>query len=289
MGKMKIFISWSGQRSGAIAAALNEFLPVINNAFDPWFSPLSIDKGSRSTGEIGDALASAKAGIICLTPSNLTEPWILYEAGGIAKTVEKPLACTLLIDLKPTDVERPLGDFQHTKLDEKELLQLAQTLNKAAGTDARSEPQIEKAFKLCWPELKDRLDKAPADAPAHRAKRSELDLLEEILNTARTTSQQDASMLRLVIERVEDLSVMLQRMDPVTNFQTLAAMQHGVVMGYKDVGVTWVPDNKASGLLPLQRMAQEEKAQESSATPSEKTILQRAAEPREQAKPKKAV
>jgi len=35
---MKIFISWSGPRSAAVAELFKEYLPMINNAFDPWLS-----------------------------------------------------------------------------------------------------------------------------------------------------------------------------------------------------------------------------------------------------------
>src|ERR1700693_4685559 len=114
MEKMKIFISWSGPRSVAGAQLLHEYRPMINNAFDPWLSSVDIDKGSRSASEIAQALVAAKAGIICLTPNNLNAPWILFEAGGIAKTVDKTLACTLLVGLEPSDVSKPLGEFQHT-------------------------------------------------------------------------------------------------------------------------------------------------------------------------------
>ena len=130
---MKIFVSWSGRKSAAVAEALKEYLPMINNAFDLWLSSDDITKGSRSTLEIAKALVAAKAGIICLTPNNLTAPWILFEAGGIAKTVDATLACTLLIGLQPSDVTKPLGEFQHTRLNEKELLKMVQDLNKAAG------------------------------------------------------------------------------------------------------------------------------------------------------------
>ena len=132
MEKMKIFVSWSGPRSAAVAEALKEYLPVINNAFDLWLSSDDIEKGSRSTLEIAKALTAAKAGIICLTPNNLTAPWILFEAGGIAKTVDETRACTILIDLQPSDVSKPLGEFQHTRLNEKELLKLVKDLNNAA-------------------------------------------------------------------------------------------------------------------------------------------------------------
>jgi hypothetical protein len=191
---MKIFISWSGPRSGAVAEALKEYLPVINNSFEPWLSSDDIPKGSRSTAEIADALAMAGAGIICLTLNNLKEPWILYEAGGVAKTVEKPLACTLLIDLEPSEVGKPLGDFQHTrlkdpKLREKQLLQLVRTLNKALKAAAREDAQLVKAFNLCWPELKERFEKLPKDGPSDPHHRPEGEVLEELVATVKYLSE----------------------------------------------------------------------------------------------------
>lgn len=206
MDKMKIFISWSGPRSGAVAELLKEYLPVINNAFDPWLSSVDIDKGSRSTAEIANALASAKAGIICLTPNNLTEPWLLYEAGGIAKTVDKPLACTLLIGLKPSDVSPPLGDFQHTtRLTEKELLNLVKTLNKALGDGAREDAHIEKTFRLCWPELEQKFEKLPPDGAANKAQRTAEDLLAEILDTVRGTNQENTRRLQFTLDGIESV------------------------------------------------------------------------------------
>jgi hypothetical protein len=211
MDKMKIFITWSGPRSGVVAEALKEYLPMINNAFDPWLSSEDIPKGSRSTTEIAEALANATAGIICLTPNNLTAPWILWEAGAIAKTVkEKPLACTLLIGLEPSQVERPLGDHQHTRLTEKELLRLVKDLNKASGAAALSDAQIEKAFKLCWPELKDRLDKLPPDGPSQRPRRSELDLLDELLDLARRQTDVQDYVQRDTTERLANIRTELE-------------------------------------------------------------------------------
>ena len=215
MDKMKIFISWSGPRSAAVAEVFKEYLPMINNAFDPWLSSEDIPKGSRSTGEIADALANARAGIICLTPNNLTAPWILFEGGGIAKTVtEKPLACTLLIGLEPSEVSKPLGDFQHTRLMEKELLQLVRTLNKALGNSALPEPQVEKTFDVFWPKLKEKLDlnKLPPDGPTDKAKRTPEDLLAEILDTLRSTSQQESAHLTQLADAMSDASSQLARL-----------------------------------------------------------------------------
>ena len=54
-------------------------------------------------------LAAAKAGIICVTPSNLEAPWILFEAGALSKTLENTFVCPLLIGLEPADVSGPLA------------------------------------------------------------------------------------------------------------------------------------------------------------------------------------
>ncbi|MGA8271854.1 MAG: toll/interleukin-1 receptor domain-containing protein [Candidatus Sulfotelmatobacter sp.] len=226
MAKMKIFVSWSGPRSAAVAEALKEYLPMINNAFDPWLSSEDIPKGSRSTAEIADALATAKAGIICLTPNNLTAPWILFEAGGVSKTVDKPLACTVLIDLEPSDVRAPLGEFQHTTLREKQLLQLVKTLNKAAGESSRQDNEIEKAFKLCWPELGERLKNLPDDGPTKRPERSPQDMFGELLDTVRSTNAEETRLLKMTVEGLASIASRVGRLEaPSTNIWNATTLQ----------------------------------------------------------------
>jgi hypothetical protein len=86
--RQNIFLSWSGNRSEWIAQAFFDLLPVTIQASKPWMSAQSIDKGTRSLQEIAKALDGIKFGITFLTPENLTEPWILYEAGALTKNVD---------------------------------------------------------------------------------------------------------------------------------------------------------------------------------------------------------
>ena len=88
---MDIFISWHGKRSHAVAVALRDWLPLIVNAFKPWLSSADIDKGARWRTELATKLGSVTAGIFCLTPSNLTAPWLIYEAGAISRAPKKPM------------------------------------------------------------------------------------------------------------------------------------------------------------------------------------------------------
>jgi TIR domain-containing protein len=214
MDKMKIFITWSGPQSRAVAEALKEYLPVIVNDFAPWLSTANIDKGANWGTELTAALATARAGIICLTPTNLEEPWILFEAGAIAKAVtEKPLACTLLIGLKSSEVSGPLALFQDTKPTHDDLLQLVKTLNSALGEDAVKEKQLERAFDLVWPELERKLDNLPADASTKRPQRSDRELLEEIVDTVRSTSHDDSVLLKFAAERIAEISARLATLE----------------------------------------------------------------------------
>src|SRR5688572_12185283 len=77
---MKIFLSWSGERSRAVATALREWLPVMVPAAKPWVSHSDIDAGHRWSPEIATALEASDFGIICLTKENLSAPWILFES-----------------------------------------------------------------------------------------------------------------------------------------------------------------------------------------------------------------
>jgi TIR domain len=220
MEKMKIFVSWSGVRSAAVAEILKEYLPVINNSFELWLSSEDITKGSRSTLEIAKALAAARAGIICLTPNNLTSAWILFEAGGIAKQVENPLACTLLIGLEPRDVSKPLSEFQHTRLNEKELLQLVKNLNNAAREGARKDTEIDKAFALCWPEIDAKLGKLPTDGPTKLPQRTVEGMLEELIDLARATSSEVAEINHRTVAEFEKSLAMQVQLEYLTDLST---------------------------------------------------------------------
>ncbi len=197
---MDIFISWSGPRSGAVANALKGWLPKIVNAFKPWLSSADIDKGARWSTDIAVRLQAARAGIICLTPSNLSAPWILFEAGALSKTLENTFVCPLLVDLEPRDVTGPLSQFQATRANKDEMLQLLKTLNSGLREAALAEAHVDEAFEVWWPRLEAELRKLPADGPAQRTKRTDRELLEELVDSVRGRSAVDTMLLQKIDE-----------------------------------------------------------------------------------------
>ena len=103
---MKVFISWSGHRSGAVASALQLWIPRVIQFVRPWISSQSIDAGSRWSSEIAGALEETRLGVICLTSENLSSPWILFEAGALSKAVTETLVIPYLLDFEARELER---------------------------------------------------------------------------------------------------------------------------------------------------------------------------------------
>ena len=61
-GRVKVFLSWSGERSHAAAAALRDWLPRALQSVDPWMSDEDIESGSRWSKEIADNLSPRTSG-----------------------------------------------------------------------------------------------------------------------------------------------------------------------------------------------------------------------------------
>jgi hypothetical protein len=60
---MKVFISWSGEKSREVALALREWLPDVINRVEHFVSSKDIDPGRRWQSEVAGELASTSYGI----------------------------------------------------------------------------------------------------------------------------------------------------------------------------------------------------------------------------------
>jgi hypothetical protein len=191
---MKVFISWSKEKSRLTAEALNKWLPKVIQAVEPWISP-EIEKGKRWSPEINDNLENSKVGIFCLDQENLNEPWILFEAGAMAKTKDA-YVCTFLLDLTPTDVQQPLAQFQHTKYEKEDVKKLVHTINSALekyNEKALKKEVLNEAFDKYWVDLDEELKEIKKkNQPKASIKRSDRELLEEMLEILR--NQQSSNM-----------------------------------------------------------------------------------------------
>lgn len=185
---MKVFLSWSGERSRQVAELLDDWLQCVIQAAEPWMSSKDIDRGALWFAEISDQLSGTGIGVVCLTKENKNKPWILFESGALAKGISSNRVCTFLIDLKPTDVENPLAQFNHTKPNRTGLWELVRTINLALKDDSLKESILEKVFDTYYPQFERVFKEIIKSTPEieEKVQRSENDLLLEVLSSVRT-------------------------------------------------------------------------------------------------------
>lgn len=125
----EIFISWSKERSLALAKALRELMSQVLS--DPASAPagplgpgshvvtLSEDlpKGGSWFDNLAGLLENARAGVICVTPENVASPWLLFEAGALIRCDVEVALFPVLLDLPPAAMEGPLALVQATVIE----------------------------------------------------------------------------------------------------------------------------------------------------------------------------
>jgi hypothetical protein len=214
---MKVFIGWSGQMSKAVALALKGWLPYVINAVDPWMSDIDIGKGTPWMDKLRRQLEATQVGIICLTPENLQAPWVLFEAGALSKKLDyRTLVCPYLFEVAQTGLKEPLVHFQSTNADKEDTRKLLVTINKALRNRALTEILLDNAFERQWPFLENMLKAIPRTTSEAPPRRSDREILEEVLDLARTQARQ---RLGSSATQHED--------EPITWSQLLGAMQSG--------------------------------------------------------------
>ncbi|EMA2554455.1 TPA: toll/interleukin-1 receptor domain-containing protein [Klebsiella pneumoniae] len=184
---MKVFISWSGQRSKAVAELFNDWLKCVIQASQPWISTRDIDRGAIWFSEINDKLKDVSVGIVCLTQENKDKPWILFETGALAKGLTTNRVCTFLIDLTPSDLQDPLAQFNHTTPNNSSVWELTRTINACLSDKALDERILKQVFDTYWAQFESKFNKALADNEPGEIvpPRTDQDILSEILSNTR--------------------------------------------------------------------------------------------------------
>lgn len=213
---MDVFVSWSGDRSRAVAVALKRWLPQVLQSLDVYVSSEDIEKGARWSANISRRLDETSFGIICVTPENAREPWINFEAGALAKSFDTSRVTPFLTDMAPSDLIGPLAQFQATLPVLEDIRRLVHSLNVACAQPL-DEPRVDEAVNLWWPRLESELQKVPAAPTSGKKKvRDETDMLAELLDVARS--------MQYRLARLEDQD---SRRDSVIH-------EYGTVKGARD-------------------------------------------------------
>lgn len=155
---MKVFLSWSGEKSHKVALVFRDWFPSVIQSLEPYVSSEDIDKGARWSTDIAKELENSTFGILCVTRENLTAPWLTFEAGALSKTMDKSFVSPFLFDIKRSEVSGPILQFQSTVFERVDLLKLVKTLNRACGDEKLTDERLEKAFDVWYPTLEQQLN-----------------------------------------------------------------------------------------------------------------------------------
>lgn len=180
---MKIFISWSGERSQALAEALRGWLPLVLHYAKPWLSRSDIQAGDRWSVEVAKELQESNFGIICVTKDNLNSTWILFESGALAKSMEDGRVIPLLLDLDFKEISGPLAQFQAKKAEKAGIKELIDDLNKSAPAPEPAE-RLDMIFEPLYAQLGDAIEQIPSNTSSKQI-RTQGEILEELVSSVR--------------------------------------------------------------------------------------------------------
>lgn len=150
---MKVFISWSSALSHNVALLLKEWLPSVIQVLKVYVSSEDIAKGANWSDDISRELAQSEFGILCLTPENINEPWILFEAGALSVSVNKRVT-PLLINLTASNLQGPLALFQATRVKKDDMYKLLKTINSLLKGNRLDSKLLETSFLQNWYKFK---------------------------------------------------------------------------------------------------------------------------------------
>ena len=182
---MKVFISWSGEQSHGLAKALHEWLPLVLHYVEPWLSQADINAGDRWGPKVAEELATTNFGIICITKDNINAPWLLFEAGALAKSLEDGKVIPLLLDIDEKEITYPLAQFQAKKAENSGINDVISAINKCAAV-AVPEARLSQLFESLWSSLESKIAASPKKTTPATKKRSEGEILEELVSGVRS-------------------------------------------------------------------------------------------------------
>ena len=188
---MKLFVSWSGEYSRKIAAVLKQWIPAVIQSVEVFYSPEDIEKGDDWSSRLNQELEECKYGIVCLTPENVKAPWINFEAGALAKTMDSHVSA-LMLGIETSDVKGPLSRFQNTRFEKEDFKKLVRSINRTTDKPLASDV-LDYIFDSMWPHLQTPLSEIESELKTHfsdgtpmtEPERKENDALQEMLHILR--------------------------------------------------------------------------------------------------------
>lgn len=190
---MKLFISWSGKTSQKVADAIDIWVRDVLQHVECFISDQKIEAGSTWHSVITEHLNGTSEGVVCVTPANITSPWLNYEAGALSKAAGGGRVRTVLFGLTSSDIpnESPLVHFQHSIITNKtDMRKFIDSINSENGKETVEPDRLNRAFETHWPSFAESIKQitSSTDEPSKPEPRSDSSMLSDVLQEVRSLS-----------------------------------------------------------------------------------------------------
>jgi hypothetical protein len=115
-------------------------------------SQRDLESGVRWSEQLAAQLQKAEFGILCLTPDNLRNDWVLFEAGAISRDLGGRVCGLLFNGLDHRIIRGPLSQFQNRIFSRAEFYTLVQDINKAHPCPLPVD-RLGLLFRKFWPNI----------------------------------------------------------------------------------------------------------------------------------------
>ena len=187
----KVFISWSRSGSQKVGNALHDWIPLVVQATKPFLSSEDVEKGARWNTGLMQELQASRFGVLCITPENMSAPWLNFEAGALSMAFPAARVSPFLVGVSKTEITGPLTQFQMTAYEKDDVRRLVQSINAANEDEAVEHERIDRVFDKMWPELVARIGLIEEEIRLENPQRPrpDVDVLGEILETVRNNAR----------------------------------------------------------------------------------------------------
>ncbi len=188
---MKVFISFSGSRSRALAEILRKHIPHIIDV-ELFLSKSDIGSGAKWSESLTAELEATDFGILVVTPYNLESKWLHFEAGTLTKHREGRACALLFDDVRFTNIEGPLAQFQHREFTQEDFTHLMADLN-AKLDKPMSDETLEYRLAKPWADMNQEIKAIPTSPegePAPTESRDDESKMDEVLTILRNIQQE---------------------------------------------------------------------------------------------------
>ena len=194
---MRLFISWSGDKSQKIAELLKGLFHKVVQSLEPWVSSEDIETGSVWFSQICNEIREDCNSVIVVTKENKENPWIMFEAGALCRGDDTNRVNVVLVDLEPSEIRAPLSAFNVVRADEDGLRRLIHNLNRRLLQEDPNIPgkitdqDVDEGFNCWYRDFKKKFDEVMAEYPEteHKVKTESEIMQEETLLAVRGIEQ----------------------------------------------------------------------------------------------------